>query len=70
MSFQLELWCFDAFPGQSVSCHADAVTKAWLQANMDPVVGCPSLVRFSWQTTDTLLQNSAVPVDWYEQSVH
>jgi hypothetical protein len=31
---------------------------------MDPVFGFPSLVRFSWQTTDTLLESSAVPVTW------
>ncbi len=42
----------------------DAVTKEWLKRALDPVFGFPGLVRFSWQTTDTILQASGVPVVW------
>lgn len=41
---------------------ADPETKRWLEANVDPVFGFPSLVRFSWSTCNPLLENHAVPV--------
>ena len=43
---------------------ADPVTKQWLDSHMDPVFGFPSLVRFSWQTADRLLQDRAATVKW------
>ena len=36
----------------------DEKTKAWLAENVDPVFGYPSIVRFSWQTTKTILEPS------------
>jgi hypothetical protein len=44
---------------------ADAATKAWLTKALDPVFGFPSLVRFSWQTCETILDSDGVKVDWY-----
>ena len=43
---------------------ADPVTVSWLAANMISVFGFPSLVRFSWQTTARILEESACPVKW------
>lgn len=44
---------------------SDPNTKAWMDANCDPVFGFPTFVRFSWGTTKTLLEKKAVQVDWY-----
>uniref|UniRef100_A0A3B3CAC5 Ribonuclease n=1 Tax=Oryzias melastigma TaxID=30732 RepID=A0A3B3CAC5_ORYME len=35
----------------------DPKTKAWLLKYLDPVFGYPQFVRFSWSTTQTLLDN-------------
>lgn len=40
----------------------DERTKQWLKANSNKVFGFPSLVRFSWQTTKTLLDDASVGV--------
>lgn len=46
----------------------DPATKSWLQRNGDRVFGFPSIVRFSWQTTKTLLDSKAfVPVLWGDE---
>ncbi|XP_043223477.1 ribonuclease H2 subunit A-like isoform X1 [Amphibalanus amphitrite] len=45
---------------------ADPQTKRFLAEGMDPVFGFPSLVRFSWSTCQTLLDKSAVGVQWEE----
>ena len=42
----------------------DEKTKAWLRQHCTPVFGFPSLVRFSWQTTKTLMDELCVPVEW------
>ncbi|KAF6717968.1 Ribonuclease H2 subunit A [Oryzias melastigma] len=42
----------------------DPKTKAWLLKYLDPVFGYPQFVRFSWSTTQTLLDNKAVTVHW------
>lgn len=42
----------------------DEDTKAWLQEHKSPVFGFPSLVRFSWATCKTVLDESCVPVFW------
>jgi ribonuclease H2 subunit A len=39
------------------------MTKAWLKQNMEAVFGYPTVIRFSWKTTDNLLKG-AVPVEW------
>lgn len=42
---------------------ADPVTKTWLRQNLEPIFGFPSVIRFSWKTTDNLLKG-AVRVEW------
>ncbi|XP_052362583.1 ribonuclease H2 subunit A [Oncorhynchus keta] len=42
----------------------DPKTKAWLLKELDPVFGYPQFVRFSWSTTQTLLDSKAVTVHW------
>ena len=44
---------------------ADPVTTAWLKASVDVVFGYPALVRFSWQTTTRMLEDTACAVHWY-----
>ncbi|GAQ87137.1 Ribonuclease H [Klebsormidium nitens] len=43
---------------------ADPETKTWLAANVDPVFGFPSLVRFSWGTCKPLVAKLCVDVQW------
>ncbi|XP_037073614.1 ribonuclease H2 subunit A-like isoform X2 [Pollicipes pollicipes] len=43
---------------------ADPQTKRFLASSLDPVFGFPSLVRFSWSTCQTILDTSAVGVQW------
>ena len=43
---------------------SDARTCAWLRNHIDPVFGFPSLIRFSWKTSERLLFKGAVPVKW------
>lgn len=42
----------------------DPKTKSWLKANMDPIFGYPNIVRFSWATCKTSLDESAKTVRW------
>jgi len=42
----------------------DETTKRWLREALDPVFGFPNLVRFSWGTTRTLLENHGALVEW------
>eukprot|EP00095_Tigriopus_kingsejongensis_P006282 snap_masked-scaffold1533_size36968-processed-gene-0.6 protein:Tk06282 transcript:snap_masked-scaffold1533_size36968-processed-gene-0.6-mRNA-1 annotation:"hypothetical protein CAPTEDRAFT_183401" len=44
----------------------DPVTQKFLQDNIDPVFGFPSLVRFSWKTAGSLLDSRAVPFQFEE----
>ena len=48
----------------NIDACADPMTVAWLQANVDNVFGYPQIVRFSWQTTTRLLEESACGVQW------
>ncbi|KAI7820417.1 ribonuclease H-like domain-containing protein [Gamsiella multidivaricata] len=43
---------------------SDPKTVAWLKSNIDPVFGYPNIVRFSWQTSKTLLETSGKIVRW------
>ncbi len=45
------LWCPDA----RLSYTGDPKTKKWLVDHSDAVFGYPSLIRFSWKTTQTAL---------------
>lgn len=42
------------------------MTKKFLQNEMDPVFGFPQLVRFSWSTSETILEKDAFHVEWEE----
>ncbi|DBA66720.1 TPA: hypothetical protein ACH3X2_001870 [Trebouxia sp. C0005] len=42
----------------------DPVTIRWLEANVSTVFGYPDVVRFSWQTTTRLLEDTACKVQW------
>merc|ERR1712080_696498 len=44
----------------------DAVTKKFLRENIDPVFGFPSIVRFSWKTAESLLDEKAVQMEFEE----
>ncbi|KAI9276501.1 ribonuclease H-like domain-containing protein [Umbelopsis sp. AD052] len=43
---------------------SDPNTVRWLNENIDPVFGYPSIIRFSWSTTATILEKKAAPVEW------
>lgn len=43
----------------------DPSTKTFLAGSTNPVFGYPSLVRFSWKTTETLLDKKAVKCAWF-----
>lgn len=42
----------------------DPNTVRWLNENIDPVFGYPSIIRFSWSTTATILEKNAASVEW------
>ncbi|CAG0892605.1 unnamed protein product [Cyprideis torosa] len=44
----------------------DPTTKAFLREYLDPVFGFPSVVRFSWSTASSLLDQHAIEVTWEE----
>jgi hypothetical protein len=45
---------------------ADPFTKQWLEGNLDKLFGYPTLIRFSWATTDNMLEEfDAHAVAWY-----
>lgn len=44
----------------------DPMTKKFLQDNIDPVFGFPSVVRFSWKTAANLLETKAVRFEFEE----
>ena len=58
-------WVFEE-PGIEASTEwgcgypGDEKTKRWLSENIEPVFGYPSIVRFSWQTTKTILEPNGV----------
>lgn len=45
----------------------DPKTKAWLRANKDGVFGFPSLVRFSWKTCYSILEDEKMNVEWHDK---
>jgi len=61
---RLSNWVFDEpglEPGRDWGSGypGDEKTKQWLKSNIDPVFGFPRLVRFSWQTCKTILENDS-----------
>ena len=45
---------------------SDPKTKTWLKENIDPVYGFPSLVRFSWKTSYSMLEANDTKADWFD----
>ncbi|KAJ1570067.1 Ribonuclease H2 subunit A [Nowakowskiella sp. JEL0078] len=43
---------------------SDPNTTSWLKKNCDNIFGFPQLIRFSWSTTEKLLEKLAIPVKW------
>jgi ribonuclease H2 subunit A len=43
---------------------SDPVTKQWLEKNVSPIFGYPSMVRFSWSTCTTIMDTQCVDVLW------
>jgi len=42
----------------------DPKTKEWLRQNFDSVFGFPTLVRFSWKTCYSILQDNKIDPNW------
>ena len=62
--YKLDSPIFSVTINKSFIFFTDPVTKQFLSDNLDSVFGFPQIVRFSWSTADTILQESAVPVAW------
>eukprot|EP01069_Polyplicarium_translucidae_P005326 Polyplicarium_translucidae@DN2764_c0_g1_i1.p1 len=48
----------------------DEQTKSFLRAAFDKIFGFPSVVRFSWSTSRSLMEKSGAFVDWLEADEH
>lgn len=44
----------------------DPVTKQWLQDHYDEVFGFPTVVRFSWKTCKTILDDRKTSGNWHD----
>lgn len=42
----------------------DPVTKKYLKNNVEPVFGFPSIVRFCWSTSELILKDHALQIEW------
>ncbi|QRW04119.1 ribonuclease H2 subunit A [Ceratobasidium sp. AG-Ba] len=47
---------------------SDPNTKAWLKSICEPTFGFPSIVRFSWGTSKTALENNGHNVTWIDEN--
>ena len=54
-SYSREFGC--GYPG-------DSITKKWLRDHCDQTYGFPSLVRFSWKTARTLLEDQGIFINF------
>ncbi|CAE6536301.1 unnamed protein product [Rhizoctonia solani] len=68
----IENWVF-AEPGEwdtkmGSGYPSDPNTKAWLKAVCEPTFGFPSIVRFSWGTSKTALENNGHSVTWTDEN--
>ncbi|CDW83182.1 ribonuclease h2 subunit a [Stylonychia lemnae] len=43
---------------------SDPKAKEWLKRNLDPVFGFPTLVRFSWKTCYSILEDHKMEINW------
>lgn len=69
----LEEWAKEVSPPEAgpigSGYPADARTAAWLRTTLKPLMGWdPHLVRFSWQTAQTLLDEKAIQIEWEEKT--
>lgn len=57
------------FVGETGSGYpADPNTKKWLEKNFTPIFAFPTFVRFSWQTTKTIITDKGLEIDFeYEK---
>lgn len=42
----------------------DQKTIRWLKESLDKIFGFPRIIRFSWQTTEKMLDENCVKVKW------
>jgi ribonuclease H2 subunit A len=48
----------------------DGLTQKWLLRNCDPVMGFPTLVRYSWSTADKIIKEHMVGLEPYSTEIH
>eukprot|EP01084_Bolivina_argentea_P105569 189050_1 len=58
-----ESWLGNGYPG-------DEKTKDFMQKHMDNVFGYPSIVRFSWQTAKTIINERGVKVTFSDETAN
>ena len=46
---------------------SDPKAKEWLKRNLDPVFGYPTLVRFSWKTCYSILEENKMDINWFDK---
>ena len=44
----------------------DVLTKTWLKDHFDEVFGFPTVVRFSWKTCKTILDDKHMAANWFD----
>lgn len=47
---------------------SDPKAKEWLKRNLDKTFGFPTLVRFSWKTCFSILQDNKFDLNWYDKN--
>ncbi len=45
----------------------DPLTKQWLRRNVDSVFAFPTLVRFSWKTCFSMLEDMKIDLEWFDE---
>merc|ERR1712154_731817 len=61
MKDEEECWLGNGYPGH-------AKTIEFMQSHVDKVFGYPNIVRFSWQTTKTILQERCAKVSFADET--
>eukprot|EP00250_Pteridium_aquilinum_P003573 c13875_g1_i1 orf=280-1128(-) len=65
----LKEWIFEETGGEVTrefgsGYPADPVTKEWLQKHRNNIFGFPTLVRFSWETSKSIIAKDGIEVHW------